>query len=152
MKRIIFLVLVLLAAIYAAWPYAYLHRIDTALTRDDQMTLAKLIDIDAVRAAVEHAMTRDVDTALGTRTDGFVGWLRTQVNELGHAAVEEIIDMEWVTETLKPGPESFRSHITHTSFESWSDFLIRHGELGDNPVHVRLKLTAGNWKVVAIYP
>jgi hypothetical protein len=152
MKKVLFVLLALTAAVYAAWPYAYVHRIDTALTRGDTPTLGKLIDINAIRTAAEHSMARDVDTALGTGDDGFVGWLRTQINELGVAAVEEIIDLEWAVATLTPRGESFRSRITHTSFEGWAVLLLRLGELGDNPVHVRLQLTRGNWRIVAIYP
>ena len=54
MKKVLFVLLALTAAVYAAWPYAYLHRIDTALTRGDTPTLGKLIDINAIRTAAEH--------------------------------------------------------------------------------------------------
>ena len=152
MKRLLSTALVVAALVYGGWPYAYVYRIDTALTRSDHASLAKLIEIKAVRSEARRSMTRDVDTVLGGNQSGFVGWLKSQVNELGSAAVEEIVDLEWAIATLKPGTASFRSRITDTSFESWTSFVIRLGELGGAPVHVRLQLTDGNWRVVGIYP
>lgn len=137
-------------AVYLSWPYAYLYRIDKALTENDHGTLNRLVDLTAVRAEIGRNIIGDRDVTPGADTDGVLGWLKGKVREFGEHAIEESIDLSWVTRTLTAqGP--FRRLTTHAFFESWDEFVIRLGSLGNNPVHVRMTLVRGNWRITAIY-
>ena len=152
MKKLLACLIVLVIGVYVVWPFAYVYRLDNAITRGDDATLARLVDLASVRQAIERSVSRDLDTALGAENDGLVGWIKVQANELGAAAVDEVITLQWVADTLQPGSTSFRSRVTHQFFESWDVFVVRVGHLGNDPVHVVLQLTGGNWRVVAVYP
>lgn len=150
MKYFFALVLVLTAT-YAAWPYVYLYRIDNALAANDLGTLDKLVDLDAVRAEVKRSLDQDVDDALGEEPGAVLGWVKDKLNDLSDRAVEEIVDHAWVRRTLAPDEGSFVGSVSYAFFESWDTFLIRRGELGEDPIHLRMSLSHGNWRVTAIY-
>ncbi|MBS35077.1 MAG: hypothetical protein CMO26_04030 [Thiotrichales bacterium] len=152
MKRILLVLTVLLVAVYWVWPRAYVHRLDTALTRGDEETLSRLVVLPSVKAAIEQSLSNDVNAALGDTEDGFLGWLKNQVTDLGSSAVDEIIDLEWVRETLMPGEKTLESRVTNGSFEAWDIYVVRVGKLGNQPVHIKMQLLGSNWRVVAIYP
>ena len=148
--KYLFAVLILVLATFVSWPYAYLYRIDKALHEGDRDTLSRLVDLEAVRAEIKRNIDRDVDTALGKDTGSVLGWLKEKVSELGEHAIEEIIDLAWISRTLTEDGR-FRQQVSFAFFESWDVFLIRLGELGREPVHIRMTLTRGNWRITAIY-
>ena len=149
MKYVIAL-LILTSSVYLAWPFAYLYRIDKALSESDRDTLSRLVDLDAIRAEIKRSIDRDMDTALGTDDDGVLGWLKSKVGKIGVRAIDESITLSWVSRTLT-AEGGLRQQTTHAFFESWNVFVIRLGELGQDPVHVKMTLTRGNWRVRAIY-
>ena len=144
---------VLLFLTYLSWPYFYVYRIDRALAGGDRVTLAKLVDLHAVRNELRRSMEQGVTNTLGKEPGNVLGWIKDQVSGLGGQAIDELVDLQWVQATLKEAypTETFRAGIDHAFFESWDEFVIRLGELGDNPVHVRLSLTNGNWRITGIY-
>ncbi len=143
-------VLILAMLVYVAWPYAYVYRIDKALTESDRGTLKRLVDLGAIRSEIKRNIDRDMDTALGAGPDGVLGWLKSKISEIGERAIDESIDLGWVSRVLTAdGP--LRQQTTHAFFESWNEFVIRLGELGQEPVHVRMTLSGGNWRITAIY-
>ena len=141
---------VLAVCVYIVWPYAYLYRIDKALVESDRVTLNRLVDLAAIRAEVKRTIARDMDNALGADTQGVLGWLKSKVSEFGERAIEESIDLAWVSRTLTSNG-AFRQRTTHAFFESWDEFMIRLGRLGEDPIHVRMSLVRGNWRITAIY-
>ena len=69
-----------------------------------------------------------------------------------------MIDMEWVRKTLLSRSVSdpamggsFMGDIDFAMFESYDRFIVRIGELGASPLHVRMSLRDGNWRVTGIY-
>ena len=142
--------LLLVSIVYGGWPYAYAYRIDKALTESDRAVLNRLVDLDAIRSEIKRNIERDMDTALGADSDGVLGWLKSKVSEIGERAIDESIDLAWVSRVLTANG-SFRQQTTHAFFESWNEFVIRLGELDQEPVHVRMTLTSGNWRITAIY-
>ena len=41
--------------------------------------------------------------------------------------------------------------MTYAFYESYDTFIVRLGELGDNAMHVRLRLQNNEWRVVEIF-
>lgn len=130
MKYIIW-TLFLVLLVYLGWPYAYVYRIDKALTENDRATLNRLVDLDAIRAEIKHNIDRDMDTALGVDSDGVLGWLKSKVAQIGERAIDESIDLVWVSRMLTTNG-AFRQQTTHAFFESWNEFVVRLGELARN--------------------
>ena len=148
--KYLFAVLITTLCVYIGWPYAYAYRIDKALSESDRGTLNRLVDIEAIRLEIKRSIDREMDTALGADSEGILGWLKSKVSEFGERAIEENIDLSWVSRTLTANG-AFRQQTTHAFFESWDEFVIRLGELGQDPIHVRMTLARGNWRITAIY-
>lgn len=49
------------------------------------------------------------------------------------------------------GAPSLLNRTTYAFYERWDQFLVRIGDLDRDPLHVRLALRGGSWKVVGIY-
>ena len=149
MKITLSLVVVALVC-YIAWPYVTVQRLDTALQSTEQGRLEHFLDVTQIRHHISLQLDRDVSTALGDDNNSVLGWLKRQVNDLGNRAIEEVIDTSWVRQQLlEKGP--FKAQISYAFFESWDEFVIRLGRLGEDPRHVRLSLSAWRWRVSAIY-
>ncbi len=155
------LTLLLIAALaYGAWPLYSIYRIDDALGSGDLEALEEMTDLEAVRAEFkrqwESAMQR---TGGSPQPGGLVGWLQNNLNQLGGQAVDQVITMEWVREALrdaviraadKPRPY-FIGSIDFAFFESYNRFLIRLGDLGEDPTHLVLRVEDKIWRISGIY-
>ncbi len=142
--------LAFLVAVYAAWPYVYVYRLDRALAEDDRATLNRLVDLSAIRAELKRGLDREVADTLGQEPGKLLSWVKEQVTELGDRTVDQLVDLDWTRRALtRDGP--FMSQVSYAFFESWDRFLVRIGELGEDPTHVRMSLVHGNWRVTAIY-
>ena len=76
---------------------------------------------------------------------------------LRHVA-DEASHLEWVLDALgtvpgePPRPRtSLLGDVSYAFWESTDHFLVRLGELGREPVHVRMARTDGEWRVVAVF-
>jgi hypothetical protein len=141
-----------------AWPYVYLWRLDNAVIDNDLRALEQLVDLRAVRAQVKSDFGREVDGAVGNDGGKVMRWVKQGIGLISDTAIDANIDMPWVVNALgkRPGdpPIPRTSLITDTSyafFESHDSFLIRLGELGREPLHIRMKLIDNAWRVVAIF-
>jgi len=148
------LLLVALAA-YVAWPYVALYRLDRSLAADDRPALARLVDLDVVRAEMKRSVERDLADALGDEPGSFTAWLRDGVETLGAEGIDALVDVEWVSRRLaqagRPRNARLLQRIDYAFFERWDRFLVRVGELGDDPLHVRMRLAGGRWRVTGLY-
>jgi len=154
------LLLLLAALAYAGWPLYTVYRIDDALGSGDSAALAEMTDLPAIRSELkrqwETAMQR---TATPARAGGLVAWLQDSLTGLGDQAVDQAVTMEWVRNALrdavarasdKPRPY-FIGSIDFAFFEAYDRFLIRLGDLGEDPIHLRLQLENGVWRLTGLY-
>ncbi|MCF1184713.1 hypothetical protein L0E83_14890, partial [Marichromatium gracile] len=89
---------------------------------------------------------------------GVMHWLRQNVGELGDAALEQAITLPWARQTLREAvgratsqtPPYLLAGIDYAFFESYDRFLVRIGELGKAPTHVRLELEGREWRITDI--
>lgn len=148
--------LALILALFVAWPYTTLYRLDRALAHNDEAALVELLDITAIRAQMKRNIERDMSNALGGDSHTVLGWVKEQLNDLGGEAIEEFVDVSWVAETLnaaarRHGASGFSDGVDYAFYESWNRFIIRLGTLGDDPTHLRLSLSSTGWRVTAVY-
>jgi hypothetical protein len=157
--RLLGSLLLILILVFGVWPYYHLYRLDDALGKDDMTSLARLIDVEAVRANYK----RRLESGLGLQGQpdnpaGALLWLQQNLRRLGDAALEQTITLEWVRDSLKEAaaaatdqrPAYFLAGVGFAFFESWDSFIVRLGELGAGETHVRLRLQETRWRVTDI--
>lgn len=155
MKSIISLIILFIAA-FVAWPYYHVWRLDRAVILNDRSELSGLVEIEMVREQIKRRLNKEVDSTVGDVSNAFVDWLQDGIQRMGAEAVNRLVTMEWVREQLlsKSGPRDppgFLGQISYAFFDSPAGFLVRIGELGEDPVHFRLSLHAGLWRLTALY-
>ena len=143
---------------YIAWPYVTILRLDRAVTSSDLVTLEQLVDLGAVQQEFKDRMEQGLQGVVGQEQTPMLDFIRGGISQLGGTAIEQMVTLDWVRAKLlsksDPGPgntPSFLTPISFAFFESFDRFLIRIGQLGADPVHVRLQLRDWDWHVVAVY-
>ncbi len=156
MKYVIIIAL-LATTLFGGWPYFTMYRLDKAVVVNDPAALSELIDMDAVRDNIKNGIDSEVGASM-TGTGKVGAWIQGGLADLTGNAVDKVIDLAWARATLaevpvqppRSGP-SFLDHVSFAFFESLDQFAFRIGELGNDPVHVRLRLGESGWRVVAIF-
>lgn len=149
--------LLLLIAIYLAWPYfVVFYSLDNAITTNDPTKLEKIIDVTAVRNAYKEALENNLKNTVGEQNNPWGDLVRHGVQALGNPTIDATINYQWVRERLlrlgKNRPlQTFAESITFAFYESPTRFTVRIGKLGDNPTHIQLMLQDWSWRVIAIY-
>jgi hypothetical protein len=149
-------ILILFLAAFVAWPYYHVWRLDQAVILNDRGELSALVEIKTVREQIKRRLNKEVDSTVGDVSNAFVDWLQDGIQRMGAEAVNRLVTLEWVREQLlsKTGPQDppgFVDQISYAFFDSPDGFLVRIGELGEDPVHFRLSLHAGSWRLTALY-
>ncbi len=158
MRFIGYLLLFALIA-FGIWPYYSVFRLDDALGQPEISALQGLVDLPAIQANYKKRLSGGL-AVLPPATDAgdVMGWLQQNLQQLGDAALSQAITLEWVRDTLRKAatqatnqkPAYLIAGITFAFFESYDTFLLRIGELGQGPTHVRMKLEGELWKVTDI--
>jgi hypothetical protein len=154
--------LILLALVgYGLWPYYTLFQLNRALNAGDAEALAPLVDLAEVRTHYKARISEQVGSFApkgDSEADKVLRWLTDNLKQLGDAALDQAITLEWVRGMLldaierATGPQG-RTLITAVDFaffESWDRFVVRLGSLGDAPTFVILTLADGEWRVTDI--
>ncbi|WP_295456644.1 DUF2939 domain-containing protein [uncultured Thiodictyon sp.] len=158
MRYLVYLLLFVLIA-FGVWPYYSVFRLDSALGQEDTAELAKLVDLPAIRHNFKTRVAAGADQLLPpVDPKSTMGWIRQNLERLGDSALDQAITVPWVRETLRQSvaeathqnPPFLLSGIDFAFFESYNRFLIRIGDLGHNPTHVRLTLEGTDWKITDI--
>ncbi len=189
MARFLGLLLLLAIVLYGIWPYYSILRINSALADAEAQALAPLVDLAAIQShykarigsSVDGLLPNDsryqtsgqsdrqgasdsqVQTGLQLDADKVIGWLSDHLKQLGDAALDQAITLDWVRSTLlaasrradgQPAPEggaqagtSFIGAVDFAFFESWDRFVIRLGRLGQSPTFVILTLDGTQWRI-----
>lgn len=152
-------ILVLLA--FGLWPYYGVYQLDHAIAQQDPAALAALVDLPAIRANYKRRVTTEVKNAVpdtAPDTHGVMSWIGQNLERLGDAALDQVITPAWVQTTLRDAitkttgqtPAYLMAGIEFAFFESYNRFLLRIGDLGQRPTHVRLTLIGTEWKITDI--
>jgi hypothetical protein len=147
------ILLVLLALAYLAWPYVALWRLDRALVHNDRRTLARLVDLGAVRGEIARKLNKDEKSSLGPPSDAFIAWLEQGIRRNGTAALERRVDHDWVRARLlshSPPGGGLLSALTLAFFDDPLHFAVRIGPADQAPVHLRLTFDGLGWRVTAL--
>jgi hypothetical protein len=156
MKKFVTFLLVLCAVAYVAWPYIGVWQLERVVVEHDQEGLARSVDLMAVRGEIKRRLNKEAGASVGNVSNAFVNWLQDGIRRLGQDAINRLVTLDWVRQQLlsktKPAdPPGFVRHISYAFFDGPGDFLVRIGELGEDPVHLRLTLTTAGWRVTAMY-
>lgn len=153
------LLLALLA--YGLWPYYHVFRLDAALSEDDSQALQPLIDIKSIRENYKERLNAGVGALLDPEAEhgnGPMDQLSQGIARLGDAALEQYLTPARVHEELREAtreatqqsPAYLISAVDFAFFESFDRFLIRLGELGQRPTHIRMRLQGTSWRVTDV--
>ncbi|WP_295586943.1 DUF2939 domain-containing protein [uncultured Lamprocystis sp.] len=158
MRYIGYLLLFALIA-FGVWPYYYVFKLDSALSQEDTTELAVLVDLPAIRANYKARIGAGANQLLPSADpNSAMAWIRQNLERLGDSALDQAITLPWVQETLRQAvtdatnqtPPYLLGGIDFAFFESYNRFLIRIGELGQDPTNVRLSLEGFDWKITDI--
>ncbi len=146
---------------YGLWPYYHVFRLDTVLGEEDPTGLEDLVDL----AAIQRNYKERLSTGLGGLMPSPGGdmapsmqRLARGLDRLGEAALDQYVTLAWAQETLRDAareateqsPAYLISAVSFAFFESYDRFLIRLGELGEGPTHIRMRLDGMTWRVTDI--
>ena len=155
--RFLYFLLFLAILAYAGWPYVNLYRLDRALMQNDRKVLNVLVDLNALKAQHKAMLEKQLQRSIGGQHGPISDLVRDGARWYG-AQTSEAIDLEWVRQRLRrmraSAPDAYPSIITDTTFaffERPTRFLIRLGDLGDDPIHVRMTLEDWQWRVTGLY-
>ncbi len=152
----LFRIFLLAAIAYGAWPYYGLWRLNQAAVSGDPQALATWVDLPAVRQDIKRRLNKDLSAGETTPSNEFIGWLQDGIQRLGNDAVDRLVTLEWVRDRLLSKTPAgsrggFLGQVSYAFFERPDRFLVRIGELGGDPVHLRLRLEGAGWRLVALY-
>lgn len=150
------IVLLLLVAAYVALPYYTLIQLDRAVTENDRAELSRLVDLAAVRESSRRSLLGEQPAE---RPDNPVSsWFQDGVELLSQKALDTLVNLDWVRNVLRSKndtsghkPGSMLGNVGYAFFEGFDRFLFRVGDLGQQPVHVRLQLQGWEWRVTALF-
>ena len=151
--RVLITVLLLLYG-WLFWPFLTLWQLDRALIRDDQASLARLVDLAAVRDAIRRSLNKDAGGTLGPFSDGFIEWLQKSIRRRGTSALEQEVTLAWVREQLlsrSPPGAGLWPALSWAFFDNPLHFTLRLGGAAAAPVVVRMRFAGGGWRVSALY-
>ncbi len=158
MARLFGSLLLLAVLAYGIYPYYSVYRIDVALGKPEAKALLPYLDLPAIRAGYKQRLGGTVNRFVpkgDSEGDRALGWLADNLAQLGDTALDQVITLDWVRRQIQDAaargtvqrPANFLSAIDFAFFESWNRFVIRLGELGQDPTHMVLTLEGAEWKV-----
>ena len=155
MKRLILLLLLPLS-LYMAYPYYTLYQINRAVADRDLAELSTMVDLFSIRHVIKRRMNKEAGEIIGEPSNNFITWLQDGISQMGSGAVDGLVNMEWVRQQLlvakAPHPEvSFLSEISSAFFDAPDSFLVRIGQIGEEPTHFHLTFHNWKWRLTAIY-
>ncbi len=142
----------LMLLLYMVVPYYSLYRLNHALIVNDTVQLNRYIDLNQLRAHYKHALT------IGRRSEegGFSRMFRDTANAMSAATVDQMVTVDWIRYQLTDAKRdqigaSMLDSLDHAFFEGPNTFLIRLGELGDDPLHLLLQREGLVWRLTTLY-
>lgn len=156
--RFLISLLLVAALAYGAWPYLHLYRLDGAITDNDLGAINGLVDLERVRAnhqaQTEWRLEHGIDSTVGGE-GALADMLKRSARWVSERTAPEAIDGAWVRERLLAArPNAIGSLLQNTDFaflEGPNHFLVRLGELGRDPTHLRFERRSWHWVLTGIY-
>lgn len=147
--RLLFLAVIL----YGILPYYSLYRLDHALVANDLSRLDKYIDLHQVRENYKRGLrieSKNQNEGLASRM------LRDGANSMSAYTVDQAVTIEWIRHRLSGAQQgetgaSIYDTLDHAFFDSPNQFLVRLGELNDNPTVLIMKRNGMVWRLSEMY-
>jgi len=153
MMKLLSSIILLIFIVFLGLPYVQIHRLDNALNSSNLSDLNSIIDLQSIRVVHEKSLEASVQNIVGTEKDAFSNLMQQGAKMLSQVAVETMINEQWVKQEIhdKTHGETILSSMSFAFFESPTRFMIRIGEMYQNPVHIEMTLQDWTWRVTAIY-
>ncbi|NCA68765.1 MAG: DUF2939 domain-containing protein [Sphingobacteriia bacterium] len=142
------------AVIYGIWPYAMLWRLNQVVVAADETQLAKLVDLDAIRTEIAHALDKDRINPIGPLSDPFIGWLEDGLRDHGVAVLDERVTLSWVQTQLATQistEQGLWSSIDWAFFEGPAHLRVRLVRPGMPPMTFRLSRVGAGWRITMLF-
>jgi hypothetical protein len=169
MRRWLWLVVPLLAALYVAYPYVTIERIQAAIDARDPVALDVYVDWPAVRAGVkadiEEQLGQELAKRQGEAGQDIGGTMGTALaNLLIPAVIDKLVDVLVSSKSaftyadlVDPGHDRkprLWDYITYAFFSSPTDFRIDFADPAD-PQHrsasALMSFAGGKWRVTRLH-
>ena len=158
--------------VFFVWPFYALYNLSGVLETNDPTSMEQVIDVVAVQNSYKQSVKKQTnrlenavdnlvnpDSTIGQVLSNSIQALNQGIKTVSNNTVDAVVDTAWVRDSLRPthadvAGDTYPSVFTHASFyffESPTRFLVRLGELGQNPVHFYMTLQDWNWRVTAVY-
>jgi len=146
-------IILLVFIVFLGLPYVQIYRLDNALNSSNLSDLNRMIDLQSIRVVHEKSLESSVQNIVGTEKDTLSSWMQQGAKMLSQAAVEAVIDVQWVKDEIhdKTKGATILSSMSFAFFESPTRFMIRIGEMHENPLHIEMTLQDWTWRVTALY-
>ncbi len=145
------------AAVLSAllWPYVTVYRLSNAISSGDMPALTQFLDMPAVQANYEKTTQASLpDLSQFNGNNSALGNLvQNGLQQLNQTLVQHTIDAQWVSSVLQPKAQTANvfERFSFGFFESPTRFMVRLGELGQNPTHFYMTWQDWQWRIVAVY-
>jgi len=146
--------LLILLPLYLSWPYATLWRLNEAIVAGDEMALARLVELPAVREEIARRLNKEHPSAIAELSDDFIAWLERGIRRNGADALDDLVTLDWVRAELEaraPDQRGFLPGLTHAWFEDPLHFAVRLGPADPGALHLRLHFIGVGWRLVTLY-
>ncbi len=151
--RLIVRLLFLAVILYGILPYYSLYRLDHALVANDTVQLGKYIDLEQVRDNYKRSLRIEKNS----HDEGFASrMLRDGANSMSAYTVDQAVTIDWIRQRLSGSDQretasSMFDQLDHAFFDSPNQFLVRLGELSDNPTVLIMKRDGLVWRLSELY-
>ncbi|MDZ7754413.1 MAG: DUF2939 domain-containing protein [Gammaproteobacteria bacterium] len=156
--RFLFSLLLVAALAYGAWPYLHVYRLDTAVAEDNTGTIRALVDLEAVQrhrtAQLEWHLENRIDNTVGqegTLSDMVKRGARWVRDRGGSGDIDPVWVRQRLLEARVNDVSGLLQSIDFAFFEGPNQFLVRLGELGEGPTHLRFERREWRWYLTGIY-
>lgn len=140
---------------YVVYPYARIFQLDSAINGNNESVLNQLIDLEAVSKAYQNAAIHNIHTCFEEQQALMPTIVRENIDNISNLLTtlsqNPSIDLAWIREHITYNDQSLLNALSFAFFESPTRFVIRLGELGQNPIYVEMTLQDWNWRVTGIY-
>ncbi|WP_186342803.1 DUF2939 domain-containing protein [Allochromatium palmeri] len=149
------MVLLIMTLLYGVWPYSTLWRLEHAVAQNDRVTLAGLVDLDAVREEIARRLNKDQVSLIEAVSDAFIEWLESGIRQHGVEALQILVTLDWISEQFARIPThslGLWASISEIFFEAPNDVRIRIDRTPlAPPLILRLQLDGLTWHVTMIH-
>jgi hypothetical protein len=138
---------------YIGSPYYSLYQLNSVINNNNKIAFQKMIDIETVRKVHKDNFewkTKQIVPSQQGQSNIISEMARESAQMLGNATVDTMINVDSMLALLRQAAP-LRDKLSNAFFESPTRFIVRIGELGRQPIFIKMTLQDWSWRITAIY-